>query len=60
MCVVYRSEVQEKCIRLQSEAEAAAGQLEQAELKASAAVKHSATVGAQLAEAQVCYVSHFQ
>lgn len=53
VCGVFRSEVQEKCVRLQSEAESAAGQLEQAELKASAANKHAATLAAQHAEAQV-------
>lgn len=48
-----RTEVQEKCLRLQSEAEQALQQLEQAELKASAALKQAATAGAQHAEAQV-------
>lgn len=43
----------EKCQRLQGEAEQALLQLEQAELKASAALKQAATVGAQHAEAQV-------
>lgn len=48
-----RTEVQEKCVRLQSEAEQALAQLEQAELKASAATKQAGTIGAQLSEAQV-------
>lgn len=49
----YRTEIQEKYTRLQTEAEQTLQQLEKAELKLSAADKQSTTVGAQLAEAQV-------
>ncbi|CAH2207727.1 jg14688, partial [Pararge aegeria aegeria] len=48
-----RSELADKCIRLQSEAEQALQQLEQAELKASAAAKQAATAGSQHNELQV-------
>lgn len=45
--------MQEKCIRLQAEADSALQQLEEAEQKASAAAKQSGSVGTQLSEVQV-------
>nr|NP_726506.1 zipper, isoform B [Drosophila melanogaster]AAM70805.1 zipper, isoform B [Drosophila melanogaster] len=47
-----RSELQEKCTKLQQEAENITNQLEEAELKASAAVKSASNMESQLTEAQ--------
>ncbi|KAH8372005.1 hypothetical protein KR093_009695, partial [Drosophila rubida] len=47
-----RSELQEKCTKLQQEAENITNQLEDAELKASAAVKSASNMESQLTEAQ--------
>ncbi|XP_055837166.1 myosin heavy chain, non-muscle isoform X2 [Episyrphus balteatus] len=47
-----RSELQEKCTKLQQESENITSQLEEAELKASAAVKSASNMESQLTEAQ--------
>lgn len=47
-----RSELQEKCTKLQQESDNITSQLEEAELKASAAVKSASNMESQLTEAQ--------
>lgn len=49
-----KAELAEKMAKLQAEADTINNQLEEAELKASAALKASATMESQLQEAQVC------
>lgn len=49
----YRSETQEKIVKLQNENEQALQQLEDAELKASTALKQAGAVEVQLVETQV-------
>lgn len=49
----FRSELQDKSLRLQNESDQILQQLEDAELKASAALKQAGTTEAQFAEAQV-------
>lgn len=51
-----RAELQDKALRLQAESEQALQQLEEAELKASSALKQAGTTEAQLSEAQVHWV----
>lgn len=47
-----RSEVQEKMVKLQQEADTLTQQLEEAETKASAAIKSASTIEGQLSESQ--------
>lgn len=57
-----RAELADRVAKLANESESISNQLEQAELKASTAVKSAATMETQLSETQVCtyFIAHIQ